>query len=244
MKMKEYLKEIEHAATETLRLVWSEREQFQVLDARIAALGAEIKQTHECITWLQANPDLDDDMQSTAMYWDSYFGPEKEAFHADVGRHNLELLMAARQFSTDAQSGNILQYAKQGISLVHRGLKACPVGRRVATLSMRDVTWQGRNQTIHWDEAKFTQPVHEVFETRTRDVDSKFAISRPGTWRSKWSICLVGKYSLISRGICYLLGEEIWANRLQSCDPLWDVNERQIVKYQVEPNRYFRWVDE
>jgi hypothetical protein len=174
MKMPEYLKEIEHAATETLRLVWSEQNHYEELQAKLAALGAEITDTHERIAWLQANPDLDDDLQSTAMYWESYFGPEKEAFHADAEQRDLEALIAARRFSTDAQCSNILQYAKQGISLVHRGLKSCPDGRSIGTLHLKKVMWQGRNQAIHWDEGGFTQPVRDVFEVLARDLDPKF----------------------------------------------------------------------
>jgi hypothetical protein len=173
--MTEYLKEIEHAGTETLRLVWSEQEQYEALEAKLAALGAEITDTHERVAWLQANPDFDDDLQSTAMHWESYFGPEKEAFHADAEKRSTEALIAARGFSTDAQSGNILQYAKQGISLVHRGLNACPEGRHIGLLPMRNVIWQGRNQAIHWDEGRFTQSVRTVFEGLARDIDPKFS---------------------------------------------------------------------
>jgi hypothetical protein len=174
MTMTEYLKGIEYAATETLRLVWSEHEQYEALEAKLAALGAEIKDTDERIAWLQANPDFDDDLQSTAMHWESYFGPEKEAFHADAERRSLEALIAARRFSTDAQSGNILQYGKQGISLVHLGLSACPEGRHIGTLPVRDVIWQGRNQAIHWDEGRFTPRVRLVFEGLAGDIDPKF----------------------------------------------------------------------
>ena len=174
MKMTEYLEEIEHAATETLRLVWSEEERYEVLEAKLAALVAQIQDTGERIAWLQANPDLDDDFQPTAMHWESYFGSEKEAFHADVEKLSLEVLIAARKFSTDAQGGNILQYAKQGISLVHRGISACPEGRHIGTLPIRDVIWQGRNQAIHWDEGRFTPPVRVVFEGLAREIDAKF----------------------------------------------------------------------
>lgn len=157
-----------------MRLVWSEHERYETLEAKLAALGAEIQDTDERIAWLQANPDLDDDFLSTAMHWESYFGPEKEAFHADAEKLSLEALIAARKFSTDAQSGNILQYAKQGISLAHRGISACPEGRHIGTLTLKDVIWQGRNQAIHWDEGKFTRPVHVVFEGLAEEIDAEF----------------------------------------------------------------------
>jgi hypothetical protein len=41
MTMPEYLKEIEHAASETLRLAWSEQKQLEELEAFIARLTAQ-----------------------------------------------------------------------------------------------------------------------------------------------------------------------------------------------------------
>jgi hypothetical protein len=61
MNMPEYLREIEYAASETLRLVWSEQERYEALMPKLDALGAEIEDTHQRISWLQANPDFDDD---------------------------------------------------------------------------------------------------------------------------------------------------------------------------------------
>ena len=64
---------------------------------------------------------MDDDNLSTAIYWDTYFGPDKDRYYAEKSKPDIEALIAMRRFSTDAQSGSILQYAKQGISLVHNG---------------------------------------------------------------------------------------------------------------------------
>jgi hypothetical protein len=174
MDMPAYLHEIKHAASETLGLVWFEHQQMEKLQGRIVSLNAEVQDAAERLAWLSANPDLDDDNLSTAIYWDTYFGPEKDRYYAEKSKVELESLIAMRRFSTDAQSGSILQYAKQGISLVHHGPATCPDGRMLHAQSLKTVVWQGRNQAMHWDEGKFIQAVKDCFNSLARDVDPKF----------------------------------------------------------------------
>src|ERR1700730_14801896 len=166
-----YLHEIEHAASETIKLIWFEREQMENLQARIAALTANVEDSNRRLEFLALNPDLDDDNDSTAIYWESYFGPEKDRFYAEKRKPDLESLIATRAFSRDAQSGSLLQYAKQGISLVHHGLAACPDGRLIGSQSVKNVIWQGRNQAIHWDEGNFKRPVVNCFRTLAQEKD-------------------------------------------------------------------------
>jgi hypothetical protein len=174
MRMREYLDEIEHAASGTLRLVWSEHRQLEVLERKLGRLTKEIIDTNRRIEWLVANPDLDDDFQATAMHWDSYFGPEKELFHAEKSRPELETLVETRRFSSAAQSGSVLQYAKQGISLVHGGLASCPGGRMIGSQAIKTIIWQGRNQAMHWDEGRPKQPVQDCFDSLARDCGPEF----------------------------------------------------------------------
>ena len=99
---------------------------MELLQARISKLATEIEASATTVEWLRANPEFDDDLQATAMHWESYFEPEKERHFAEKSKPELELLIAARRFSTDAQSGSVLQYAKTGISLVHGELGSLP----------------------------------------------------------------------------------------------------------------------
>jgi len=56
-------------------------------------------------------------------------------------------------------AGAILQYAKQAISQGHgKKRDAAPVGRRqIACHPLRDVIWEGRNQSEHWEEVRSFQ---------------------------------------------------------------------------------------
>jgi hypothetical protein len=83
--------------------------------------------------------------------------------------------------SLDALSGSLLQYAKQGISIVHGGLKACPSGRKICTSEdLKEVIWQSRNQAIHWEEGKPHPPVVRCFENLEKELCAKF-----GDFRTK-----------------------------------------------------------
>jgi hypothetical protein len=174
MTMPEYLKEIEHAASETLRLAWSEQKQFEELDAFIARLTEQIEESARRVEWLIDNPEFDDDLQSTAMHWDSYFGPEKDKFYAEKSKPELQALLNLRKFSTDALSGNMLQYGKQAISFVHAKLGACPDGRIIGTQPLKNIVWQSRNQALHWEEGTFKPPVTACFDSLAKEVDLKF----------------------------------------------------------------------
>ena len=93
MTISEYLIEIEHAATETLRLVWSEQQRLDALEALIGRLSAEIEDSARRVQWLIDNPEFDDDLQATAMHWESYFGPEKDKYYAEKSKPELEALI-------------------------------------------------------------------------------------------------------------------------------------------------------
>lgn len=172
--MAEFLDLMRHAATETLKLIWDERKQLEGLAAFIHAREGEIAEANRRVEFLAMNPDLDDEGIGTATYWETYFGPEKERYYAEKSREELEALIEVRRFSTNAQAGNLLQYAKQGISTVHQGKSACADGRPVlGGVSLRDVAWEGRNQAQHWEEGKPNKGVQECFDALAA-VDSRF----------------------------------------------------------------------
>jgi hypothetical protein len=175
MTMADYLNEMKHAASEALRLIWSEHKQLEELEALIARLAAEIEESQRRITWLRDNPEFDDDFQGTYMTYESYFGPEKDKYYAEKSKPELEASLSLRKFSTGALSANILQYGKQGISFVHGQLGPCPDGRLIGTQALKSVIWQSRNQALHWEEGTFSPQVTECFNVLARDIDPKFS---------------------------------------------------------------------
>ncbi len=81
---------------------------------------------------------------------------------------------ASHTFSVAALAGALLQFGKQGISMVHRGLEHCPAGRSVGSQALKTVIWQGRNQGLHWEAGHFKSHVGECFDLLASEVDPRF----------------------------------------------------------------------
>ena len=172
--MAEYVREIQYAATETIRLVWHEQSQLGELLALIGRLEKEAGEANARAAFLVMNPDFDDEGIGTAMHWDTYFGPEKKRYYAEKSRPELEHFIEVRKFSTNAQAGNLLQYAKQALSGAHGGKNACPQGRTIlGGVNLRDVAWEGRNQAQHWEEGRPNAGVRQCFDALAA-ADSRF----------------------------------------------------------------------
>lgn len=159
MDMTQYLDEIEHAATEVIALVWSERKILQSLTQTIKQDTNEMAAGYSSAEFLALNPDLDDENLGTGIHRDTYFGPDKDQRDAGEKKIEIEAILATRAFSTAVLSGSVLQFGKQGISLVHGGLSSSPAGRPVESQFLRDVIWQGRNHALHWEEGTPHLPV-------------------------------------------------------------------------------------
>jgi hypothetical protein len=83
--------------------------------------------------------------------------------------------------------GAILQFAKQGISVVHGNLVNCPPGRRVGSQDLKDVILQARNHAMHHEESpNHNQNVLNCFSLLEADFGVKFSLqNHPGTNLSK-----------------------------------------------------------
>jgi hypothetical protein len=71
--------------------------------------------------------------------------------------------MNHKRHSIDALSGSLLQIAKQGISLTYQGLHNCPSGRTIKNETLKNIIWQGRNQTMHYEEGNYRRPLIDCF---------------------------------------------------------------------------------
>ena len=176
MDMNGYLSEIRFAVTVSLDAVWRERDRLQELQAEIAALTPAVAHDYARAEAIAMNAeDADDVMLATGVYWDTYFGSDKDLHHGSAEADEVVKVVSLHAFSCSAQSGSVLQYAKQGISLVHAGPSGCPEGRRIGSQSLRNVIWQGRNQAIHWEEGKLNNAVQTCFQALAAEVDPRFS---------------------------------------------------------------------
>jgi hypothetical protein len=173
MDMTSYLNEIRHGCESVLPAIWTEWEAVEALKARIAVLTAQTEDGYRRAQFLQQFEDPDDYMMGVGLHWDTYFGPDKDRYNAAADLPSLEQVRDIRSFACAAMAGSVLQFAKQGISLVHGSLQNCPAGRIIHGVEIKSVIWQGRNQSMHWDEGQFSRAVQACFDT-LKASDSAF----------------------------------------------------------------------
>lgn len=165
LSMSDFLSDVKYAAEHTLAIVWHDWEDAHALAHQVHELKALVADGYGRSSALALDPlDAEDLADATGALWDTYFGPGKDLDAATLALDELEARLAVRRFSIAATSGSVLQFAKQGISLVHAGLGSCPDGRQVtASQTLKNVAWQGRNQAMHWEEGNLRTPVLACF---------------------------------------------------------------------------------
>jgi hypothetical protein len=175
VEMASYLKEMHFAVGEVLDGLWNEREALERLQADIARLTQRVQQTYERAEMIAHDPlDAEDVMLATGMYWDNYFGDDKENYGKVQVETEQQSQLDTKQFSLSALAGTALQYAKQGISVVHGSFGACPDGRRIGSLTLKTVVWQGRNQASHWEDGRLHPPVVSCFQALESEQGAVF----------------------------------------------------------------------
>ena len=172
--MQQYLTDIEYAASSTIHSIWHELEEINKLDKDLQSLIRIAEDKYRRADNLQKSEDIDDYMTGVGLMWDAYFTEDKEAFHKDKEIESKRQTFLTHEFAIASLSGSLLQMAKQGISIVHSGLVNCPDGRLIGTQKLKQVIWQGRNQSIHYEEGNFTPAVITCFDTLASEIDSKF----------------------------------------------------------------------
>ncbi len=174
MRIINYLSEIKFAASNVISTIWAERNRIEELRAEIKSLSVAVEVNYQRAIALQESEDIDDVAMGAGVYWENYFGDDKQLFHKNEEAQDLESQLALHEFSIASLSGNLLQYAKQGISLCHGELANCPNGRTIGSQFLKAVIWQGRNQALHWEAGTFHHPVERCFQTLGSDIDAKF----------------------------------------------------------------------
>lgn len=172
MDMKTWLGETEHAMRAAIELIWAEHAAVAEATVALAKLEAATERGYR---QSEAFTDtFDDEGLATALHWDTYFGVDKQRYHAAEA---LDVLMGSQEARTSSRAvlaGTALQIAKQGLSAVHGKPDASPDGRNVVCIVLKELIWQGRNQAMHWEEGKPHKAVEACFE-KLKDVNPAFA---------------------------------------------------------------------
>lgn len=175
MDISAYLSEVEYSAAGIIPMIWHEHADLAKIRDELEALTRVVEHKYTQAEFVAMNAEDPDDVAMAAgMHWENYFGDDKERHHKAVDATELQSRIDARSFSVGSLCGSLLQIAKQGISVAHGGLAACPDGRDVHGHHLKQVIWQGRNQSIHWEEGDPHPPVRQLFDSLTANVDAKF----------------------------------------------------------------------
>jgi hypothetical protein len=184
MAMHQYLQDTEFAAKNLFALATEEQRQLD-------ALSGQLRQTEErgkYHQWDFQTSDFNDDFSEAyvmaAFVRAAKAGEEVERLKTEVA--TLQASVGTRQHAVQAIAGAIFQIAKQGISLVYGGLGAAPTGRSLGSLSVRDIIWQSRNQSMHYEEGNPKKPVSDLFATLEREHGPHFSlVTHAGQNRAK-----------------------------------------------------------
>lgn len=175
MDMPSYLEQIRHAVSGVLPLIWEERLRLVELRGRLERLTAAVQREYETAEWIAINAeDADDVAVATGRHWETYFGPDKERHEVGHYVESLEEAVGVNEFSVQALAGAMLQYAKQGLSIVHGGLNRAPTGRAIGSQGLKDLVWRGRNQALHWEEGRPHPSVVACFDALIADIGAQF----------------------------------------------------------------------
>lgn len=186
--MPAYLAEVQHAVEGLLPLIWQEQDmlsdrkkQLDERKAELSRLERQVREEYENAAWLLNNPELDDEGIGTLRHWDNYFGPDKDRYHLEqkipglqAAVESLGASVEAHRFSVNALAAAVIQVAKQGLAIVHRG-KPDPAGRMIGSSQrLSEVIWQARNQALHWEEQSFRPALTKCFTTLAAEVNQDF----------------------------------------------------------------------
>ena len=161
--MQQYLQDTEFAAKNLFSLATDEANQLKSLTERLPPLEQQLKVHQWDFQTSDLNEDFSDAYVMAAFGRAARTGQEVERLKGQVS--GLQASIGTRQHSIQAIAGSIFQLAKQGISLVYGGPTATPPGRMVGSLAIRDIIWQARNQSMHYEEGSFKKALVDLFST-------------------------------------------------------------------------------
>jgi hypothetical protein len=103
----------------------------------------------------------------------------REAAERSANVHRLEAALEDKLFSISATCGSLLEIAKQGISVTYGGdwRSKCPTGRAIGATWLRDVVWEGRNHSMHYEEGKPKPGVEQCFRALELEFGPRFSLS-------------------------------------------------------------------
>ena len=173
--MNPYIADTSYSTSALIRLIFEEEYEIEMLSQERDSLLRKAEFYYKAFS----SKDMQEDFDEIRVMYD--FGQmakaRKEADEVQAQINVLEASIDVKDFSLGALSGALLQIAKQGISLTHGGLSACPSGRSIGSESLKNVIWQARNQSMHFEEGNLHRRVRLCFQNLENDFGAQFSLA-------------------------------------------------------------------
>lgn len=180
MNVDQFFADTSYAIDSIFSISFYEHQRLEVLNSELSPLESATHEGYSRASFLALNPDLDDDNLSTAIYYDTYFGVDKQRYEKAQQLDAQMDRIKSLEFSIGILSSSILQYAVHALKI--RFGEKMPISnkcRLIHGFPIVDLIWHGRNQSSHW-ETPLRQPAVNFF-TNLATVDSTYTdfSSRP-----------------------------------------------------------------
>lgn len=175
--MNQYLVDTKFAVESLIETIHVEENQLSILTKQFDML----KKVFDHLFWDYSTADMHQDFNELQVQH-RYIQMAKFAEQNDLKGKKAELdafakSISAKKDSMNSLSMSLLQIAKQGISTVHGNPVNCPSARNIGSETLKNVIWQGRNQSIHCEEGNPNQRVRDCFSNLANDFGSEFDLT-------------------------------------------------------------------
>lgn len=182
-----YIQDTEFAVKTLIDVIFNEERIIKELETKISnyvMLYEDFRSYESGEDWDDIN--LQDKFMKQAQFHKDQNIPKKQNELKEIKEE-----LKNKNESINALSTAILQIAKQGISIVHGNLSKCPEGRKLGTETIKNIIWQSRNQSIHYEEIIHNTNVLDCFIKLKDEHGDKFDITNK-TNKAKDIIDLLG----------------------------------------------------
>ncbi|WP_148861228.1 hypothetical protein [Marinobacter fonticola] len=149
--MNKYLEETKFAASSLIDLIWADFEKLEDLNAQLKRLTADFDVRYQVFLSNEFHPAAN---HYHAQMAKAYQGMVKPKAELECKINDVSKSIDAKSASIAALSGAILQIAKQCISLRYGKPQNAPDGDDIGGALIKDIVWEGRNQSIHYENPK------------------------------------------------------------------------------------------
>ncbi|QIR38508.1 hypothetical protein HCG51_18560 [Tolypothrix sp. PCC 7910] len=177
--MHQYLIDTEYATINIIDLIMHDKRELEQANKKYHQVQKDLKFYQQQLY----AADMSDDLSPMQLQYEylqynkrtENLSKQEEFLISQI--EELKNLIDAKSVAVSSLCGALLQIAKQGISIVHKNLISCPDGKNIGSEVLKNVIWQGRNQSMHYEDGKFQPPVTNCFQKLEASFGNEFSLS-------------------------------------------------------------------